>query len=295
MTFRQPSPTGLTGEPAISQDAPAGPIVVGIDETAAAAAALNWACQESARLGAGLLLVHAYNPEAARYSPSGDRLLPVPRQVAMRTLARAIRSAHDVAPDVSVRSRLVPADPVIALQHAADNAVLTVLGATAGHRIRDALLGSPGYRTATSVHRPVLLVHEADDYQPAGLVVAGVDGTPNSVAACLYAADSAARAGAALLLVHGADPAELTAAGEAGLLGLVERCRTRHPELSVCRRSVLAYPGEALVDASARARMLVVGTHGRPAVGRFMLGSISQYVIRAATCPVAVVRPPALT
>lgn len=292
MTSRQSPPVAPRGVSAGPPPLLAGPIVVGIDDSAAAAAALDWASRESARLGAKLVLVHAYQPQAARYGPSGGKLLSVQRPAAMRMLARAVRSAHRVAPTVSVRARLVPADPATALRHEADKAMLTVLGAAPGHRIRDALLGSPGYRTAASIHGPVLLVHESDSYLPSGLVVAGVDGTPNSVAACLYAADTAAQAGGELLLVH-AGPAPVPEAANVGLAGLVEQCRLRHPELSVCHRTVLEYPGEALVDASARARMLVVGTHGRPAVSAFILGSISQYVIRAATCPVAVVRPPA--
>jgi nucleotide-binding universal stress UspA family protein len=52
-------------------------------------------------------------------------------------------------------------------------------------------------------------------------------------------------------------------------------------------------PGPAIVDAAASegADMIVVGSHGRGRVGRFMLGSVSDHVIRNASAPVLVVRP----
>jgi nucleotide-binding universal stress UspA family protein len=52
-------------------------------------------------------------------------------------------------------------------------------------------------------------------------------------------------------------------------------------------------PGPAIVEAAAaeEASMVIVGTHGRNRVGRMLLGSVSDHVIRHATCPVLIVRP----
>lgn len=52
-------------------------------------------------------------------------------------------------------------------------------------------------------------------------------------------------------------------------------------------------PGPAIVEAAAaeEADLIVVGSHGRGRVGRFVLGSVSDHVIRNATAPVLVVRP----
>lgn len=51
--------------------------------------------------------------------------------------------------------------------------------------------------------------------------------------------------------------------------------------------------GESIVEASAAesADLIVVGTHERGTVGRLFLGSVSDYVVRHARCPVMVVRP----
>jgi nucleotide-binding universal stress UspA family protein len=52
-------------------------------------------------------------------------------------------------------------------------------------------------------------------------------------------------------------------------------------------------PGESIVEAAEAegADLIVVGTHERGAVGRLFLGSVSDYVVRHARCPVLVVRP----
>jgi nucleotide-binding universal stress UspA family protein len=51
-------------------------------------------------------------------------------------------------------------------------------------------------------------------------------------------------------------------------------------------------PGEAIVAAadSENADLIVVGSHGRSGVSRFFIGSVSDYVVRHAHCPVMVVR-----
>jgi nucleotide-binding universal stress UspA family protein len=52
-------------------------------------------------------------------------------------------------------------------------------------------------------------------------------------------------------------------------------------------------PGDTIVEAATAEQvdMVLVGSHGRGAVGRFFLGSVSEHVVRHAPCPVLVVRP----
>jgi len=56
---------------------------------------------------------------------------------------------------------------------------------------------------------------------------------------------------------------------------------------------VSASPAQEIVDYAAEihADIIVVGTHGRSGVSRLLMGSVAEHVVRAARCPVLVVRP----
>jgi len=43
--------------------------------------------------------------------------------------------------------------------------------------------------------------------------------------------------------------------------------------------------------AEAQAELIVMGTHGRTGVKRLVLGSVAEYVVRHAHCPVVTMRP----
>jgi len=82
---------------------------------------------------------------------------------------------------------------------------------------------------------------------------------------------------------------DLQEAHAAILAEAADRVRTAHPGLDV--REVLEHGPAAmvLVDASGEAEMVVVGTHGRGAVGSLFLGSVSHDVLLNLKCPVAVI------
>jgi len=51
---------------------------------------------------------------------------------------------------------------------------------------------------------------------------------------------------------------------------------------------------ESILDAASgwRANLIVVGSHGQRGVGRFLLGSVAEFVARHAKCSVQIVRMP---
>lgn len=57
-------------------------------------------------------------------------------------------------------------------------------------------------------------------------------------------------------------------------------------------RHCVGIPHEEIVRTAQRegASYIVMGTHGRGGLGRFMLGSVADRVVRTATCPVVTVR-----
>jgi nucleotide-binding universal stress UspA family protein len=55
-------------------------------------------------------------------------------------------------------------------------------------------------------------------------------------------------------------------------------------------------PANAIVDFATRsdAALIFASTHGRTAMARLRLGSVAANVVRHATCPVVLYRPPHL-
>jgi nucleotide-binding universal stress UspA family protein len=136
-------------------------------------------------------------------------------------------------------------------------------------------------------------------------VLLGTDLSRTSELATDRAFDLAQRHGADLLVVSVIDPDELGKhAGRAG--GRWDEVRDRRhaaaQELVGRGRAIgvtvsflvwTGDPGESIVSAAEAesADLVVVGTHGRGTIGRLLLGSVSDHVVRNAPCPVLVVRP----
>jgi nucleotide-binding universal stress UspA family protein len=141
------------------------------------------------------------------------------------------------------------------------------------------------------------------------MVVAGVDGSPPSIAAAEEAARSALAADLNLDLVHcylhpfgygsaPLDPYQLApppppADGERMLADLAKLLRTAYPGVRVTHRQLFGGAPATLVAESRHAALLVVGCRGLGGFAGLLLGSVSSQVVAHAHCPVLVVRPPA--
>ena len=119
-----------------------------------------------------------------------------------------------------------------------------------------------------------------------GSVVIAVDGSEHAERALRWAADQAALERRRLVVV---------AVGETAAAAVdraVASARSWHPDLTVLRSVVPGDPRVVLLDASAHAHLLVLGSRGRGAVKSMLLGSVSAAVSAEAACPVVVCRPP---
>lgn len=132
-------------------------------------------------------------------------------------------------------------------------------------------------------------------------IVAGVDGSAGGEAALRWAIGEAGLHRATVVAVlawsyldqHHADPDEAfdSSYGESqareALAASVERVSPAQP---VDQRAVCDLPARALLEAGSDADLLVVGARGMGGFKGLLLGSVSEQVLEAATCPVVVVR-----
>ncbi|MFJ8471273.1 universal stress protein [Kitasatospora sp. NPDC094011] len=131
-----------------------------------------------------------------------------------------------------------------------------------------------------------------------GPVVVGFDGSAESLAATEWAAHEARRRGVPLEVLEAwpapkRDTAVSDQAHQRALAHLAEResaLRALVPELPVGSAPVSADPVEALEAASHRAALLVLGSRGLGTLRGFLVGSVSQEVLRRSACPVVLVR-----
>jgi nucleotide-binding universal stress UspA family protein len=103
-------------------------VVVGVDGSVAAAAALEWATDEASVRGAELVIIHAWT--LAFDGPALERSEPLASACADArvTLNRALAAARFVAPGCRVAGRLVEGHPAAALLAATEDADLVVVG-----------------------------------------------------------------------------------------------------------------------------------------------------------------------
>ncbi len=132
-------------------------------------------------------------------------------------------------------------------------------------------------------------------------ITAGVDGSPESLAAASWAAREAALRGLPLRLVHAwlwqpldvplVQDREAEARRAQAVLDEAEaEVRRLHPDVLVTTGILSDTPVPALLEAAEQAEMLVLGSRGHGAVLGFLLGSYGQQVIAASKRPVVSVR-----
>jgi nucleotide-binding universal stress UspA family protein len=135
----------------------------------------------------------------------------------------------------------------------------------------------------------------------ADTIVVGIDGSAESRRAMEWAWEEARRRNSPVRLLHGAPDSygdDVTGSWVRDLYvedarRVVDEAKSSVPADLVDRCDAKWTVGRAarvLVHASEGARLVVVGTHGRGALGTLVHGSVSRHVIRHARCSVVVVR-----
>ncbi len=137
-------------------------------------------------------------------------------------------------------------------------------------------------------------------------ILVGVDGSPGSRVALSWAATEAADHGADLTVLLAWERALLAPIGSPSvphsdvpdtsdvaadnLVKIIKEVLGENPTVVVQPLVKPGNPAEVLIQESADADLLVVGSRGRGGFAGLVLGSVSQHVAAYAKCPVTVVR-----
>jgi nucleotide-binding universal stress UspA family protein len=276
-------------------------VIVGVDESDHAQAALRWAVSNAARAGQPVTAVMAWGYIDQHHLEPGARFDPhytstIAAKVLDDLVTRAVGDHAEVA-------RLAVCDlPARALLDAAADASLLVVGARGMGGFRGLLVGSVSRQVLHGAHCPVAVIRD-DAARIDEPVVVGVDGSGPSQRALEWAVDHARARGLRLIALHAwhlpdtasgfylpyPDPDELAAGADRFLHEQLARIDTRGLVAPVEYRPVADRAAAALVEASALASVVVVGSRGHGQLTNTILGSVSDQVSHHATSPVVVV------
>ncbi len=283
------------------------PVVVGVDGSAAALDAVRVAAREAEYRRRPLRVVHAFI-----WPLTGAPLGPVPgapptaglRNQAEQYVTEAVEQARKVAPDLRITGVVTDGAATPVLVEESREAALMVLGHRGLGGFAGLLLGSVTVQVSARAECPVLVVR--GEPRADGPVVVGVDGSELSTEAVAFAFEEAARRDVPLVAVHAwlyptpVGPGEILplvydldafeAEEERTLAESLAGFAERYPQVTVQARLVRGSPARILVEESKNAQLVVVGAHGRGALGGLLLGSVSHAVLHHAHSPLVIVR-----
>lgn len=289
-------------------------VLVGVDGSPEAHAALRWGLREAQLRGVGLTAIGAWLPITPLPLSGGaaEEEITIHEDASRAHVNDAFAAIGDTG-GVEVTREIVRGPAAATLLERSSEADVIVLGSRGLGGFGDLLLGSVSRQVTSHSDCPVVVIPptdetdaEAEPSDEAGRVVVGVD-TANTAAGALgFAFEQAARRGVGLTAIHTWEPA----VADATLIGtpvvtlfedvgddevratatLLKTWRERYPEVDVRQRVVAGRPAPELINSSAGAELLVVGSRGRGGFVGLLLGSTSHTVLHHAKCPVAVVR-----
>lgn len=287
------------------------PVIVGVDGSAASDRALAWALDEAQRRGLPLRLLHAR--EVVAYAAGIPAVDPVAWGDPQWVLQAAHARVTELAPEQVLAEDDVLGTPAsTALITASARADTIVVGARSHNSFGAFVLGSTSLRLASRAACPVVVIRDLPPVAAAApRIVVGVDGSPTSDDALTYAFERADEQQVPLTVVH-AWPGDLSVEAIRLTDGIADEVRaatlnaqhvTMHAKLAPWREKfpdVTVHvvvpaidPREAIVEESATASLVVVGSRGLGGLRGMVFGSVSEGVLHHALCPVAVVRPTA--
>jgi len=285
-------------------------IIVGVDGTPASDAAVGWAAHDAVMRGVPLTLIHVQDPATRTWSQAKvlEEVAGWQKAEGGGILANASKIAHDIANDTShitINGELLFSAPGPALVDRSEDAELIVVGTDGRGALTRSLLGSVSSGLVRHAGCPVAVIREGETQMPHPAnapVLVGVDGSSASELATEIAFDEASRRHVGLIALHAWSNKELVdvpgvnwpavkADEERPMSEALAGWQERYPDVTVNKLLVCDKPARAIVETSQSAQLVVLGRHGRNALTRTFLGSVSNAVVQSVRVPVIVARP----
>lgn len=275
------------------------PIAVGTNDSAQSQAAVTWAARRAERTNVPLVILHVVDD---RWLAASHRWVEALEETGEKLLKVAAGRVRESFP-IEITTKLMTGSVGGSLRKYSGKISMLVVGSGSGHL--GGSLSDLALQVAAAAKCPVAVVGTQDLDGRHGIVV-GVDGSEESVQSVAFAAAEADRDGQELTVLHafgGPDrlvDAGLTPDSLAELIVEEERIvlaetvaglSEDYPDLIV--NKVLEprrEPVEALLEAAAEAKMLVVGSRGRGGFRRLLLGSTAHGVLAHLPCPTVITR-----
>ncbi|MFI8593991.1 universal stress protein [Microbacterium sp. NPDC078428] len=274
-------------------------LVVGVKDAAASHRAVEWASGWARKRGATIELVAVVGGAIGVIGEGAvvDTALEHAEELLWREAARV--REHGVV----VTTRLERGNPVEILIAASSDAALLVIGSDY-RGVGGPFRGRRGIRIVAAAHCPVVVVPELEPGERIGVVV-GIDGSEVSEAALAFAAAEADRRGTELIAVSVWSPlavplgfstypedylANMQTATEEMQAVALAGLASDYPDLRVRRVVESGFPASVIAARGRSAELVVLGSHGRGAFARFLLGSVSEEVLARLPTVTAVVR-----
>ncbi|GAC68651.1 universal stress protein [Gordonia soli] len=282
-------------------------ILVGVDGSDAATAAVRFAADAAVREGVGLKLVGVYDASTSNYAPGliiPQEVVDAIRQDAGDAVRAAAEVAKEVAPDLPISTSIAEGDAARVLLELGKDTTAIVLGTRGLGSVKGLFLGSVSTTVAAHSHGRVVVVTGPGGDGP---VVVGIDDSPVSDVAIAEAFRQASVRNTKLVAVHtwapldvdalhgyGVAPDEIERVSQEAVEAIAERLAGHHadfPDVVVERVVVPEEPAKAILDTAGEdAQLIVVGSRGRGGFTGLLLGSTSQKLLHQSPVPVLVVR-----
>lgn len=165
-----------------------------------------------------------------------------------------------------------------------------IVTGTRGHGpVAETLLGSVSHRILSHAAQPTLVVKGTP--RPLGKVLVAVEGQEDALRIQSWLAAHPFKSPVEVCVLTVPQALRFASAMEfAEKLVETTASAIRRPSYSVTTHVATGEPGKVLAEQSKHVDLLVVGSHGRNKLERFLLGSVSHSVVHRATCSVLVIR-----